>query len=111
MDARELFERLREAEAKRTEADRRATAAEAKATAEYTRRLQVEAGANDHPNTSWGALYAERDKWRAAWNELAERVSLDGVSLLEWRRRARAAEKALQDIRQMIEALLPPRTG
>ena len=77
-----------ESDARAASAEKRATIAEVAAAQEKTRREEADLRADDHPNTSWGGLYADRDGWRRAFLEAATLASIDGVSLLEWRDRA-----------------------
>jgi hypothetical protein len=49
----------------------------------------AERRADDHPNGSWGGLYAQRDAWRTFglhWREQARwlRIALAAGPLLEW---------------------------
>lgn len=87
--------KLAAAEAAAAAAEARVVAAEQRAAAEKVRREDAERRADDHPNTSWGELYADRDRWRRAFLDAATLASIDGVSLVEWRNRALQLDKRI----------------
>ncbi len=85
-------------------AEKRAVEAEARAAAEKERRLAAESRTNDHPNTSWGQLYEDRDAWRAAFLEAATTASIEGVSLLGWYEKAHTLQQRFDAIVQLVGA-------
>ncbi len=67
--------------------------------------------ADDHPNTSWGALYAERDLWRARYRYVGfallfgvvghvESLMQDVAQVLRWKHRALTAERLLAELKK-----------
>lgn len=85
-------------EARAVAGEKRASEAEAQAAVEKQRREETDRRANDHPNTSWGALYADRDRWRRAFLDAATLASIDGVSLIQWRARALQLDARIVEI-------------
>ncbi len=85
-------------------AEKRVVEAEALAVAEKERRLAAEYRTNDHPNTSWGQLYEDRDAWRAAFLEAATTASIEGVSLLGWYEKAHTLQQRFDTIVQLVGA-------
>lgn len=85
-------------------AEKRVVEAEARAAAEKERRIAAESRTNDHPNTSWGQLYEDRDAWRAAFLEAATTASIEGVSLLGWYEKAHTLQQRFDTIVQLVGA-------
>lgn len=83
-------------------AEKRVVEADARAAAEKERRIAAESRAADHPSTSWGQLYEDRDAWRAAFLEAATTASIEGVSLLGWYEKAHGLQQRLDAIVQLV---------
>ncbi len=100
---------LKASEAKTHAVELRAVAAELRIVSlekqlEAANKTLVETNkrADDHPNGSWGSLYAERDMWRTAFIQAATACSADGLSLLEWRHRALQLQARIEKIMAFV---------